>query len=252
MGTKILVEGSGVLAPQMQEFWRQIGDGSIHRAMFQDFLDHKDPFKLPNLRATGVTLADWLIAREKLHYFFIGQKIVLRDIFAVTGKDLTRTDLMPVFRPAGTTNRIAVRWKKRLRIEVDEEEDVMKYTNSRGGNAPELYLINRSERPDKNTLGDNAKTPDELVALQKEMTQGEVWLDLYGWCDADSLFFAITGKHLDSKTWTWFPSDRLDPDGVARGHWVSGSSEVRLRWNFANYCNGFGGARLARRVPRKS
>jgi len=207
---------------------------------------------MPHLSNTGSTLADWLKAREKLHKFFTGETIILRDIFVFTDEDLARTDIMPSFRPIGTTNRTAVRWKKRLGVEVFEEKDVIQYNQSRYGNAPELYFINRSERPDPNTLGENAKTPDGLVALQKKMPQGQSWLGLYGWCDADSLYFAITGKHLDGGIWTWFPNDRLGSGGVTSGGWDPDAGRVGLCWYCSVYRSGCFGARLARRVPLKS
>ena len=149
-----------------------------------------------NLRSTGFTLADWLKAREELHRFFTGETIVLRDVFAITDEQLASTTLMPTFRPAGATNRMAVKWKKKLGVVVYEEADVMKYSGSKGTKEPELLLINRSVNPDADTLNNNAKSPDQLIKISNKL-----WLNLFGWCDADSLYFAITGEHLDSETW---------------------------------------------------
>src|SRR3989338_525746 len=200
---------------------------------------------VPNLRSTYPTLAEWLEAREELHKFFTGQSVILRDMFALTDEQLARTDLIPVFRPSGATNRLAVDWKKKLGVDVYEETDVMKYKNSVGPKTPELYLISRSLRPDADTLGDNANTPDQLIQVPNKL-----WLNLYGWADADTLHFAITGEHLDPKTWTWFPNDRLPDGGVASGYW--GGAGGCLRWRYAGGCGSYGGARAAVPVSLKT
>ena len=200
---------------------------------------------IPNLRQTRPTLADWLKAREELHKFFTGGTMILRDRFVVTEEELARNDLMPAFRPAGATNRMAVDWKKRMSVAVYEEADVMTYKNSKGLKEPELYLINRSTEPDKETLGDNAKSPDGLARVKDKL-----WLGLYGWGDADTLHFAISGEHLDPETWTWFPEDRLQAGRVARGRW--GGGRVGLRWGGADCCDPRRGARSAKKVPLKT
>jgi hypothetical protein len=195
---------------------------------------------IPVLTKTGPTLADWLKAREELHRFWTGETIVLRDVFTVTDEDLVRTDLIPVFRPAGATNRMAVDWKKCLGIEVYEEVDVMGYTNSKGSKGSKLYLINRSLRPDEDTLGETAKSPDKLIAIKNKL-----WLNLFGWADADSLYFAITREHLDPETWTWFPNDRLPGGEVARGCWDPDYGRVRFGWGTSGRCTPSMGARAA-------
>ena len=199
-----------------------------------------------NLRSTGFTLADWLKAREELHRFFTGETIVLRDVFAITDEQLASTTLMPTFRPAGATNRMAVKWKKKLGVVVYEEADVMKYSGSKGTKEPELLLINRSVNPDADTLNNNAESSDQLIKISNKL-----WLNLFGWCDADSLYFAITGEHLDSETWTWFPNDRLSFGEVALGDWDPGRREVYLYWHYADYRSGDFGARSAIKVPLK-
>ncbi|MBI1975319.1 MAG: hypothetical protein HYS57_03090 [Parcubacteria group bacterium] len=166
-------------------------------------------------------------------------------MFALTDEELASTSLMPAFRPAGATNRMAIDWKKKIgEIEPYEEMDVMRYKNSKGMREPELYLVNRSIRPDEDTLGDNAKSPDGLIQVE-----GKLWIGLYGWCDADTLHAAITVKHLDPETWCWFPEDRL-PDGrVAYGDSLDG--QAGLYWFRAGYCLPAFGARSAKKVPLK-
>jgi hypothetical protein len=202
---------------------------------------------VPSLTSTGPTVADWFSGREDFHRFFTGERIILRDMFSVTDEILSRTDLIPVFRPADATNRMAVRWKQKLGITIWEEVDVMRYKNSAGPGVPELYFINRSVRPDEDTLGKNAKTPDELIVAPEK-----IWCDLYVWCDADSLYFKIMNEHLDSETWTWFPHDRLPDGGVACGSWNPSGGRVRLVWYGRDNRNPGVGARVAIPVSLRS
>ncbi|MDP2593531.1 MAG: hypothetical protein Q8P52_02695 [bacterium] len=203
---------------------------------------------IPNLRQTGPTLAEWLKAREEMHRFLIGETLVLTDIFALTDDELASTTLMPAFRPAGATNQTAVDWMRRMGTTVFVEDEnkggVMRHKNSKGPSKPELYLINRSIRPDEDTLGDNAKSPDELVKIQNKL-----WLDLFGWCDADTLHHAVMAEHLDPETWTWFPNERLPGGSVASGRWRPGYRRVRLGWRYSGYRYPRCGARSARKVP---
>ena len=209
--------------------------------------------KVPNLRQTGPTLADWLTARETLHHFFTGETIVLRALFVFTEEELASTTLMPAFRPAGATNRMAVDWKKKMGVEVYEEDahrgGVMMYKNSKGLKESELHLINRSVRPDEGTLGENAKSPDGLLLVPNTL-----WIGLYGWCDAGTLHFAITGEHLDHETLTLFPEDRLE-DRLSGGH-VSGGDwrgdRVWFDWSHRGDCYPCCGARSAKKVPLKT
>ncbi|MDP3661560.1 MAG: hypothetical protein Q8R17_01800 [bacterium] len=203
---------------------------------------------IPTLRSTGHTLADWLKAREELHRFFIGELVILRDLFSLTDEELASTTLMPAFRPAGATNRHAIEWKLKMgENKPYEETDVMKYTNSKGQKEPELYLINRSVKPDDDTLSDYAKSPDQLVKIQNKL-----WLGLFGWCDADTMHHVVTGEHLDPETWTWFPEDRLRGGEVAYGYWHPGYRKVYLYWSYAGSCNPSYGARSAKKVPLRS
>jgi hypothetical protein len=201
----------------------------------------------PILTKTGLTLGDWLKAREELHRFWTGETVVLRDKFVFTEEDLARQDTIPVFRPAGATNRMAVDWKRRLGVTVYEEVDVIRYTNSKGLKKHELYLISRSLRPDEETLGENAKTPGQLTAIQNKL-----WLNLFGWADADSLNFAITGEHLDPETWTWFPNDRLPNGNVASGNWGPCVRRVKFGRSRCDYYWTSMGARAAVKVSLRS
>ncbi len=202
------------------------------------------------LTGTGNTFADWLSAREKMHEFLTGEKVVLRNMFVVDDKTLARTDIMPFFRPARATNRMALDWKMKLGMNPSYEEvDVMTYRNSEGPKEPQLGFIKRSGRPDKNTLGDNAKSADDLLEIKIDANQA--WIGLYGWSDTDNLHTLITQEHLDSvDTLTRFPDDRLPGDGkVALGHWLVVSAQASFYWSSRVSCSPNIGARLAEFFP---
>ncbi len=224
----------------------------------------------PDLTSTGTTFADWLIAREKLHYFFTGETINLSGLFLVNKELLNRKDIMPIFRPAGATNRMAMDWKEKLGIVVWEYVDVMQYKNSEGPKIPELYYINRSLKPDGDTLSGNAASPNSLVEILFNMEDTtKSWTNLYGYSDADNLYFSITGKHLDSnRTWflhpfnfnpnqtlTWHPDDRLSSDHVALSGWLPPHYggvclwSSKFLWSSCVYSAPYIGARLATSIP---
>lgn len=197
------------------------------------------------------TFGNWLKMREELHKFLTDESVILRDMFTMNDEVLARTDIMPFFRPAGATNRMAVDWKKKLGIVVWEETDVMNYKNSKGPKIPELGFISRSVRPDADTLGKNAKYPNDIIKVKLQKLQA--WLNLYGWCDADNLHFKILGEHLDSgETFCWFPEDRLPDGSVACGGWYAGRGEARLHWLRTVSCGPGFGARLAEFLPLKT
>ena len=110
------------------------------------------------LTSTGHTFGEWLKAREKMHKWLTGEEVDLLEMFVVDEVTLIRTDIVPIFRPANATNRMAVNWKKKLGIPVWEEVNVMEYKNSKGPKVPELCSIAKSPRPDENTLGEHAKS----------------------------------------------------------------------------------------------
>lgn len=65
MGTnKVLIEGSSISAPQMSEFWKQVGTGAINSTLFQMFLDHQLEFNLAR-----VTI-DWVRVYKALDMKF--------------------------------------------------------------------------------------------------------------------------------------------------------------------------------------
>jgi hypothetical protein len=198
--------------------------------------------KVPNLSSTGQTFRDWIKAREKLHRFLTGETVNLLDMFDVPRELLARTNIMPVFRPAAVTNRMAIDWKIRLGMpEPYEETDVMKYENSEGPEVPTLGFVSRLVRPHNSTLGVHAKSSTDL--LKVKMDKNQKWLNLYGWSDADNLHFLITRQHLDPETWNWSPEDQLPDGGVA--HCSSRGDRSQFAWDYEDYCDSRIGARLA-------
>jgi hypothetical protein len=201
------------------------------------------------LTGTGPTFGAWLVARERLHQFLTEENIVLQDMFEIPEEILARTDIMPVFRPVGASNRIALDWKVKLGMKPSyEEADVMKYRNAEGPKVPQLFFINRSVKPDADTLGKKAKSPDGLMEVPNT-----IWTGLYGWSDADNLHFLITSTHLDSgETWTWFTDDRLPGDKkVAFGFWAPSFDQAYFCWYSRNDCYPFIGGRVAKALSLK-
>ena len=45
-----MIGNMSACAGMMKEFWRQVGDGSITKQMFVDFLQHKNPFAITDIR----------------------------------------------------------------------------------------------------------------------------------------------------------------------------------------------------------
>lgn len=204
----------------------------------------------PDLKKTGQTFHDWLKARQEIHHFLTGERVDLLKMFIIPDHFLSRTDIMPVFRPVKATNRMAMNWKVKLGMNSSfEEEDVGRYSNSTGQEEPQLAFIRRSVRPDENTLDKNAKSPDGLIDIR--LNQNQSWLNLFGWSTSDDLHYLITGKHLDSlDTLTGFPNDRLPGNWeVASGFWSSGRSQAYFDWSIRDDCNPFIGARLAEFFP---
>lgn len=211
---------------------------------------HEEKSSTLILTPINQTFPDWLKAREEIHKFLTGETVILRDMFAMDDELLARTDIMPTFRPAGATNRMALDWKVKLGMNKSyEETNVMKYKNSEGPAVPELCFINRSVTPDKDTLGKKAKSPDQLLAVPNSL-----WTNLYGWSDADNLHFLILGVHLDSgETVNWFPDDRLPAGNVAYGYWFVSDVRAEFLWYGSSFVYPSVGARLANSVPlRKS
>lgn len=208
--------------------------------------------QIPDLTKTGKTFADWLEAREKIHFFLTGEVIKLREIFEIPEEFLIRTDIMPAFRPVGATNREALDWKVKLGMKASfEEVGVEEYKDNTGPTKPQLLGIARSVRPDQDTLVNNAKSPIDLRKIK--IKEDELWCNLFSYSDADNLHFLILGRHLDDEeTWTWFIDTVLLGGRVAGGRWLAGSARAGFLWSYAYGCRPGIGARLARAFSLKT
>ena len=154
-------------------------------------------------------------------------------------------NVLVIFDPCLTNREAVDRALKAQNLDVYEENNVMEYSGSEKDKEPTLYLIENSLRPTADTLGDNAKTPDQLNA------DGRFYLPLRGYALAFGQRFLIQRDYLDPETCTWFPHNRL-PDGkVARGDWDPNDREVKFFWGRPGNRRGSMGARLAIRVSLK-
>ncbi|TSC84492.1 MAG: hypothetical protein G01um101417_157 [Parcubacteria group bacterium Gr01-1014_17] len=197
-----------------------------------------------------MTLSALLTARAALHQFFTKETVDLHDMFVLNEKDLASTNFMPVFRPAGATNKMAVEWKRKMGVSVWVQVDVMRYKNAKGPRVSELYLINRSLYPDRCAAHKEARNPKRFI------TRRTLLCGLYEWCDADSFQFSLTGEHLDPKSFppTWFPGDRLSDGRIAYADCCSPVSEIghhliRLRCAHSTYYEACRSVRAMKKVP---
>jgi hypothetical protein len=173
---------------------------------------------------------------------YFGLNVMLAGIFELP-ETVPWESVLPVFVPVGTDNRNVCELLKKLGLNTLEEVDVMKCANSEASDKHQLFLINNSERPDKDTMG---LSPNRLRKTKKP------FLNLRGYGLAMAFYHKTTEWYLDPKTITWFPKDRL-PDGrVACGDWYLGYCRARFSWSDPGYERGSRGARLAIQVPLKA
>lgn len=178
----------------------------------------------------------WLTKTEEFTKKFLGVEVDLRDRFAIPA-DLPWKSVIPVFEPGKLTNRKAVQKAiKDSGLAVWEEVDVMKYSGSEANNEPTLHFVQKSIRPDEDTMG---MSPDQLVVT------GRNWLDLRGYTLAFSIYHFATGEYLDPQTFTWFPNTRLSSGRVASGDWSPDDREVRFLSAGPGSRSDYGGSRLA-------
>ncbi|MCX6716166.1 MAG: hypothetical protein NT077_04100 [Candidatus Taylorbacteria bacterium] len=160
--------------------------------------------------------------------------------------ELPWKNVMVIFDP-GFDNRQAVeRAIKDQGLAKWEEEDVMKYSGAAALPRPTFRIIENSIRPNEDTLGDKAKSPNQLNAGSR------FYLDLRGYILAFGLVHFVSKDYLDSGTWTWFPRSRLPWGRVAAGRWDPDDSRILFRWSGSGNIDPYFGARLAIPVPPKT
>ena len=129
-------------------------------------------------KTSDTDLNFWLDKCQEFTKEYLGVVINLRERFAIPA-ELPWQSVIPVFDPAGLTNRDAAQKAlKDFGLTVYEEVDVMKYCSSEASKKPTLHFIQNSIRPDEDTMGMSA---DQLV------TTGKNWLDMRGY----TLAFAV-------------------------------------------------------------
>jgi hypothetical protein len=205
------------------------------------------PFQFPRLfKAADTNLDEIIPVTECFAKKVLGVTVNLRKQFDFPA-ELPWKNMLLVFDP-GLNNREAIEKSlKGQKLKVYEESNVMEYSGSAALGQPTLQIIENSIRPTEDTLGNLAKSPDQLNIDSRP------YLELRGYALAFGLRYSTSKDYLDPETWTWFPKNRL-PDGrVACGSWDPDVfyREVRFDW-CGSGCVGSGdGARLAMSVPLK-
>ena len=169
---------------------------------------------------------------------FLGVGIDFRKRFVIP-KTVPWPSVLPVFDPGGLTNRDMFKLLKKLGHNPYEETDVMRYDGSEANKSPTLRLIANSVKPDAWTLTNQGISPNEFLATNKR------FLDLRGYGLAFVLRHAIGNDYLDTRTFTWFPENRLADGHVAYGYWNPDYGQVRFYWNYPANRRSNGGARVA-------
>ena len=172
-----------------------------------------------------------------------GKSFPISEMFQLP--DTLPWNVFAIFMPPRVTNLSCVRMMQMAGrgLRVWEEIDVDHFTFL-FSDKPRLYLIERSERPTKSTMG---LSPDQLLATKSTFTE------LGRYAIAMGMYHELTGKYLDSEeTFTWFPRERRPQNGgVASGHWNLSSRKVRFHKSDSDLEFSYGGARLEIPVPLK-
>ncbi len=201
----------------------------------------------PLFKTSDTNLNQAIENAEKFTRKVLGITIEFKSVFDLPS-EIPWKNVMVIYDP-GLNNREAV--EKTLqgqKLKVYEESDVMQYSGSSASSLPTLCIVENSLRPSEDTLGSNAKSPDQLNA------DGRNYLDIRGYTLAFGQRYFISKDYLDPQTWTWFPKNRLPSGKVAYGYWSPNPycRRVRFDWRRAGRIDGNFGARLAMSIPLKS
>jgi hypothetical protein len=196
-------------------------------------------------KVSDTNLKESITNAERFTKKILGIKVDIRKMFDLP-TELLWKNVMVIYDP-GFDNRNAV--EKALegqKLDVYQESDVMEYSGSSASNLPTLRIIENSLHPTEDTLGNNAKSPDQLNA------DGRNYLDLRGYGLAFGQRYFISKDFLDPETWTWFPKNRLPSGEVADGRWSPDDRQVEFYWNRPDFVSGHCGARLEIEVKLKT
>lgn len=214
MATKIVVGGSSVTAAQMEDFWRQVGDGSLNGIHVQALLEHRNPFSFDNV------VIDW-----KKVYEMLGIKADFNN------EDVNNPNywVVPVFRGV-TTNKVV----KALR---DLGVNVYLYTDDLDKNVPTNdrdpvkngdYLVKflKTIEADPELKNKSAET------LANEKVKGITLLERLL---LELGYFLATGNHLDIENITLCTGSRYSGGSVPSVYWSAGNRWVFVYWYLVSY-----------------
>ena len=209
MGTKILVAGSNVSAPQLSDLFRQIGDGSINGIQLQAFLDRRNPFGLDSV------VIDW-----KKVYEALGLKVSLDD------KKLDDPNfwVVPVFM--GVTPNKVVQALRSLDVNVylyTDDLDMGVPTNDRDPAKGGDYVVKFS----KTIEADPELKEKSANTLSEEKIKGITLLERLL---LELGYFMATGNHLDVENVTLCSGSRRSDGSVPNVNWNTDNRKVYVNW----------------------
>lgn len=220
-------------------------ESAITRTLIPTATEINPTMELANFNAEDTNLDEAIELCQKFTKEILGTDVDLRAMFNIP-TNIPWKNVMLVFDP-GLDNREAVE-KAIVHQGIGKYEvgDVMEYLGSAGLDKPTLHLIENSITPTADTLGDQAKSPDQLNV------DGRSYLDLRNYVLAFGQRYFGFKDYLDETTWTWFPNNRLSGGEVAGGLWDPRCRKVWFRWCGFGYVRPDYGARLAIPVSLKS
>lgn len=219
MSKKMVVEQTSVTAAQMSEFWRQVAAGDLTGKMFQTFLEHRDPFGMPD---SETQLNGWKDFYKK----FFGVDLDLSRVRAPRAPvDWPGFDRLIVIAQGLATSRA---------YDVCAEHFECWY----GATAVSRAIpLNDDRKPDQAYaiwVRNRVEADMELnnLSVAQLRAQGIAGITLLERMLYELKYWAETGKHLDVQAWT-LCSGSCDADGgVPRVSRNAGRLEVY--WDYSN------------------
>ncbi|MDP3962834.1 MAG: hypothetical protein Q8Q03_03140 [bacterium] len=215
MGTKVLVGGSTVSAPQLQDFFRQIADGSINGYNLQRFLDHQDPFALE------AVVIDWGRVYQSLE--------MENEFRADIGKIAIPSDpgFWDVCVIQGVTPNRVVKALRDLGLDMSlytDDLDKGVPTNDRDpANGSYRVRFQKTIEADPELKDKSAET------LTEENIKGITLLERLL---LELRYFLATGNHLDNENVTLCSGSRSSFGDVPCVYWRRGRRGVCVYWYY--------------------
>lgn len=166
---------------------------------------------------------EWLGHMEQFADQYFGSKVNLRKMFTLPTR-LPWKEVLPVFDPAGLTNRQMVdKALKAQGLQVYEGTDVQALTGATA-EVSKLYLIERTAKPVPATMGLPPKYARHWFGGRQTLP-----LHLRGYGIGTGLLYKLEKKFLDhdATTASWFPENTFPADDhVAFGYYYPGRRMV--------------------------